>query len=99
MAADWIEAVGFLAAALTLATFAQTAMIPMRLTAIAANLCFISYGALGSYMPVLALHVALLPLNAIRLWPLLRTVVGAGASRQGVTHLGAAPHGVARPGS
>ena len=66
-----IDAIGFLAAALTLATFAQRAMIPMRALAIAANLCFIAYGLLGAYGPVLALHVVLLPINASRLRSLL----------------------------
>jgi len=39
----------------------------MRLSAIAANVFFIAYGAAGSFYPVLLLHVILLPLNVIRL--------------------------------
>lgn len=58
---------GFGAAALTLLTFWQRAMLPMRLCAIGANICFIVYAALVSLPPVMALHVVLLPLNIKRL--------------------------------
>jgi hypothetical protein len=62
-----IDALGYAASGLTLATFAQRTMLPMRMLAIAANLCFIGYGAMGMYMPVLVLHLVLLPINLIRL--------------------------------
>ncbi len=61
------DAIGFIASALTLVTFAQRSMIPMRVSALGANAFFIGYGALGPYPPVLALHIVLLPLNARRL--------------------------------
>ena len=66
-AAWFVDAIGAAAAASTLATFAQRRMLPMRLSAITANLFFIAYGALGSFYPVLILHLVLLPLNAGRL--------------------------------
>jgi hypothetical protein len=66
-----IDVVGYAASGLTLATFAQRAMLPMRMLAIGANFCFIGYGALGSYMPVLILHLILLPINLVRLRTLL----------------------------
>ena len=68
------DAVGFIAAALTLATFSQTSMTAMRLTAIAANLCFISYGVLGGFLPIALLHTLLLPINITRLRQLRRPV-------------------------
>lgn len=58
---------GFAAAGLTLLTFWQRAMFPMRLCATGANVCFNPYAALVSLPPVMALHVALLPLNIERL--------------------------------
>ncbi len=58
---------GFAAAGLTLLTFWQRAMLPMRLCAIGANICFIAYATLASLPPVMALHVVLLPLNVKRL--------------------------------
>jgi hypothetical protein len=62
-----IDAFGYAASGLTLATFAQRAMLPMRIMAIGANVCFIGYGAMGRFMPVLALHIILLPINLVRL--------------------------------
>jgi len=62
-----VDVLGFVAALLTLVAFAQARMLPMRLAAIAANIAFISYGGLGGHWPVLALHLVLLPLNAMRL--------------------------------
>lgn len=42
-------------------------MAVLRLTALAANLCFIAYGATAQLWPVLVLHLALMPLNLHRL--------------------------------
>jgi hypothetical protein len=61
------DLLGYSASALTLATFAQRSMLPMRFLAIGANICFIGYGAQGGYMPVLTLHAVLLPINLARL--------------------------------
>ena len=72
MTLGWIDVFGYAASVLTLATFAQRAMLPMRILAIAANVCFIGYGAMGLFIPVLALHLVLLPINLARLHTLLR---------------------------
>ena len=61
------EVLGVAASGATLLTFAQKRMWPMRISAIAANLFFIGYGALGLLYPVLFLHLVLLPLNVARL--------------------------------
>lgn len=74
------DAIGFIAATLTLATFAQTSMRAMRSTAIAANLCFFSYGVLGGFVPIALLHIVLLPINIARLRQ-LRRVADAPAPR------------------
>ncbi len=74
---DVVDLIGFAAAAATLATFAQTNMLPMRVAAIAANLLFITYGAVGPLYPVLVLHLVLLPLNAKRLMEQLNTAAQA----------------------
>ena len=58
-----VDAFGFIASIMTLVAFAQRSMLPMRVAAIAANIFFIAYGALGPYYPVLSLHLVLLPLN------------------------------------
>jgi len=57
------DVIGFVAAALMLLTFCQRAMVQMRLSAIAANICFIAYGALAHVYPVLLLHAVLTPVN------------------------------------
>lgn len=64
--------IGYIASALVLATFMTKDMRILRLLAIFSNIAFISYGILDSLAPVVCLHVALLPLNAFRLWELRR---------------------------
>ncbi len=61
------DVVGYGAALMTLVTFAQKRMQVMRVSAIAANILFIGYGALGPFYPVALLHLVLLPLNLLRL--------------------------------
>ena len=58
---------GFVASALVLATFAMTNMRLLRITAILSNVAFIAYGSVNALLPVLVLHVLLLPLNLYRL--------------------------------
>jgi hypothetical protein len=63
----FVDAIGFAAAGLVLATFSMRSMIALRWVAIASNLAFIAYGYLGHLPPILLLHVLLLPINACRL--------------------------------
>ena len=83
MSINWIEVFGYAGALLTLATFAMTKMIPLRIIGIAANLAFISYGALAPIYPVLGLHAILLPLNALRLYQMLRLIQKVADASQG----------------
>jgi CRP-like cAMP-binding protein len=71
---DWIEATGYLAALITLATFYMKTMIPLRVAGIASNIVWIAYGAMAGVYPPLVLHVLLLPLNAIRLQQMITLV-------------------------
>ena len=69
------EIFGFIASGLVLATFSMRTMIPLRLLGIGSNLAFITYGFLAGLLPVLILHVMLLPLNIYRffeMWRLIR---------------------------
>lgn len=61
------DAIGYLAGSLVLATFCMRSMNALRWMAITSNLAFIAYGHLGGLMPVLLLHLALLPINVLRL--------------------------------
>ena len=66
------DVMGWLAAALTLLAFLMRSMTALRIVAIAANLCFILYGAMSWAYPILVLHIALLPCNVLRLCALWR---------------------------
>ncbi len=59
--------IGFLASGLVLAAFGMKDMINLRLVAICSNFAFIAYALLLHLLPVLLLHVILLPLNSWRL--------------------------------
>ena len=58
---------GYVASTLVLITFVAKDMRVLRSLAILSNIAFIIYGASASLMPVLCLHLALLPLNIARL--------------------------------
>jgi len=62
-----VEWLGWAAAGLTLATFICRDMRRLRLLALAANAAFIAYGAVAQLLPVLMLHLALVPVNLWRL--------------------------------
>jgi len=69
-----MEILAWVAAALVFACFFMKTMIPLRGLAIASNIAFIGYAALGvqegifyKVLPILLLHIALLPLNIVRL--------------------------------
>ena len=61
------DVIGFIASALVLATFLMKEMRLLRATAVFSNVAFILYGGVNGLMPVLALHLLLLPLNIRRL--------------------------------
>ena len=62
-----IDAVGFVASGLVLATFCMRSMSTLRWVAIASNVAFITYGYLQGLAPVLLLHMLLLPVNICQL--------------------------------
>lgn len=66
------DMLGWAAALLTLMTFVCRDMRRLRLLALAANAAFIAYSALVHLLPVLALHLALVPVNLWRLNQTLR---------------------------
>ena len=64
--------IGFLASALVLATLSMKDTINLRIVAICSNVAFIAYALVLNLMPILVLHVILLPLNGWRLAQALR---------------------------
>lgn len=75
-----IQAVGWLAAALKLATFSMNSMIPMRILAMASSVCFMIYSGVFHIWPLLAVELILLCINAYRLYEII-------ALRRLVTHM------------
>ncbi|HVI04896.1 MAG TPA: hypothetical protein VM711_02230 [Sphingomicrobium sp.] len=67
------DLVGWLAAALVLATFSARSMVPLRAIAVSSNVAFVAYASMAGLWPVLLLHVVMLPLNVAR----LRQEIGA----------------------
>ena len=68
---DWIEAVGWAASALTVATYAMNTMMTLRILALLSSVCFLIYGYANALWPLMAMEATLLPINAYRLWQLL----------------------------
>jgi len=60
------DTLGWAAAALMVATFSCREARHLRPLAVATNLAFVGYGAAAGLMPVLALHLLLLPINLWR---------------------------------
>ena len=80
---NWIEAAGYLASALVLATFCMKTMIPLRCAAVCSNVAFITYGFYDNLYPVLVLHGILLPLNVWRAVQMLRLIRRVEAASKG----------------
>ena len=91
MILGWVDLLGYAASGLTVATFAQRTMLPMRILAIGANFCFIGYGAMGLFMPVLMLHLILLPINIVRLFTLVEPLKARREETRGEVDQSALP--------
>lgn len=72
LAVTWVDAAGYLASLLVLATFCMRTMIALRVAAIGSNICFVGFGIAAHVYPVLLLHLVLLPLNAVRTLEMVR---------------------------
>ena len=81
------ELLGWIAASLVFGTFCARRMVPLRAFAIASNIAFIGYGYLDHLWPIVILHVAMLPMNAIRFREAFLT---AGSVADGHKRIGAA---------
>lgn len=73
--------VGLIGAALSLASFTMKSMLPLRITALAANVAFITYGLIESATIVYALHAILLPINAKRALEIRKLIQQIEAAR------------------
>ena len=76
-----MQLVAWLAAGLVFMSFFMKTIVPLRTLAIASNLVFISYALMGlqygvfdKVLPILVLHLSLLPLNIVRLREVTATI-------------------------
>jgi hypothetical protein len=77
-----LDLLGYLGGLLIFSTFYLKTMLRLRMVAIASNVLYISYGALGHMWPILILHLLLLPLNIWRLSEFSRVVGKLRASSE-----------------
>lgn len=80
---SWIELIGYVGSALMFSTFYMKTMMPLRITAITANVVMITYTALAGVYPVLVLQSALLPLNVWRLLEMRKLVANVRRAAAG----------------
>jgi hypothetical protein len=69
-----LEIIGFIGAALMVATLAMKTMIPLRVVGIAGSILQIAFAVSAGITPMLIQHGILLPLNAYRLYEQMRLV-------------------------
>jgi hypothetical protein len=76
-----LASAGLAAGLILVGSFVKT-MIPLRWLAVGSNLGFIVYGALFPSLPMLALHVLLLPINLFRAVEMIRLTRRVNAAAQ-----------------
>lgn len=74
VAANWVEAIGYVGTALTIASTAMSTMIPLRVVSLLASVAVITYGILTGSMPVVLTEAIQIPFNAWRLYQMIRLV-------------------------
>jgi CRP/FNR family cyclic AMP-dependent transcriptional regulator len=73
-ALSWRMVPGYVGALLIVASFFVRTMIPLRALSAASNVCIIVYAYFDAEYPTLALNIALLPLNILRLGQMMKLV-------------------------
>jgi hypothetical protein len=81
----WLELLGYVGGLLVFSSFYLKTMIRLRFVAIASNLLFVAYGLIGELVPILVLHLLLLPLNICRLIEIKQLIRKVRASEQSGT--------------
>ncbi len=73
---------GFVGAALMVASYLMKSMLPLRLVALAANVFLVAYAVQGGSWPTVALYLAMIPINVkkvIQIKKLIRAIENAKA--------------------
>lgn len=68
---DWIEAIGWSASLLTIATYSMNTMLTLRILAIVSSVLFLSYALILQVWPLFGMELILLPINGYRLWQIV----------------------------
>lgn len=79
MLIEWSDTIGYVAAALVLTTFYMRSMVALRVFGMTSNIAFVAYGIQADLLPIILLHLVLLPLNLIRLG---EAVMNSGSTSQ-----------------
>lgn len=80
---SYVDLVGYVMAAFTLATYSMKTMIPLRMLSIATQVMGLYYGFLEADYPSISLYVILIPLNSVRLYQMMRLVKQVDAAVHG----------------
>jgi CRP/FNR family transcriptional regulator, cyclic AMP receptor protein len=67
-----IDLAGYVAASLVFLAFSMKGIIPLRIVALGSNISFLIYASGLHLMPIVILHLALIPVNCWRLWEVVR---------------------------
>jgi CRP-like cAMP-binding protein len=70
----WVEAIGWLGAALAITGSAMRTIIPLRFVGIITNIVSLIYASLMGLYPSMVVNLILLPLNGVRLYQMLRLI-------------------------
>ncbi|MCB5176075.1 MULTISPECIES: Crp/Fnr family transcriptional regulator [Microvirga] len=70
----WVEALGWLGAALAITGSAMKTIIPLRCLGIATNVVSLTYSSFMGLYPSMTVNLILLPLNSLRLYQMLRLI-------------------------
>lgn len=94
---NWVEAIGYLGTALTIAATAMSTMIPLRIVALCASCAMITYGFLTNSWPIVLMEAVQIPINAVRLYQMVRLVRDVERAADGDLSLDwLKPYGTAR---
>jgi hypothetical protein len=83
MGSHYLELLYLVGAVFYIATHYMKTMVPLRITGIASNACFVIYGFMHPSYLTLALYFTLLVLNSIRLYEMLELIKRVREAAQG----------------
>ena len=69
---NWIEAFGYAGTGFTILAYSMRRLLPLRIVAILSSASFLVYAGLIGSAPLMLMEAALLPINAWRLFELIR---------------------------